>query len=98
MFDGIVLPTLRQVIAAERSFKLSARSSAETFKFNQSPRSVQTLSVASDDSDDYDSWEIRCHEISEMEVDNSLAEVPGDSLIESSSISQEGRISSPAVV
>ncbi|KAG2361697.1 hypothetical protein BDR07DRAFT_1461296 [Suillus spraguei] len=89
VFDGIVLPTLRQVIAAERSFKLSTRSSAETFKFNQSPRSVQTLSVASDDSDDYDSWEIRCHEISEMEVDNSLAEVPGDSLIESSSISQE---------
>lgn len=115
MFDGVVLPTLRQVVAAERSFELSTRSSAETFQFNDPPRSVQTLSIASDYSDDYDSWEIRCAEIgssgtpssyihmpvlmiTEMEVEDSLAEVPGDSLIESSCILQEGRISSPAVL
>lgn len=91
VFDGVVLPTLRQVVAAERGFELSTRSSAETFQFNDPPRSVQTLSIASDYSDDYDSWEIRCAEIgsSEMEVEDSLAEVPGDSLIESSSILQE---------
>ncbi|KAG1748753.1 hypothetical protein EDB19DRAFT_1683495 [Suillus lakei] len=91
VFDGIVLPTLRQVVAAERSFELSSGSSAETFRFNDPPRSVQTLSVASDDSDDYDNWEICCTEIgfSEMEVDDSLAEVPGSSLIESSSILRE---------
>jgi hypothetical protein len=114
VFDGVMLPTLRQVVAAERCFELSTGSSAETFQFNDSPRSVQTLSIASDDSDDYDSWEVRCAEIdssgtpssyihmpalmiTEMEVENSLAEVPGDSLIESSSILQEGRISSSAV-
>ncbi|KAG2134247.1 hypothetical protein BD769DRAFT_1443857 [Suillus cothurnatus] len=80
VFNGIVLPTLRQVVVAERSLALSTRSSAETFQFNDSPRSVQTLSIASDDSDDYDSWEIRCNiGSSEMEVDDSLAEVPGDS-------------------
>lgn len=91
VFDGVVLPTLRQVVAAERGFELSTRSSAETFQFNDPPRSVQTLSIASDYSDDYDSWEIPCAEIgsSEMEVEDSLAEVPGDSLIESSSILQE---------
>ncbi|KAG1774913.1 hypothetical protein EV702DRAFT_475118 [Suillus placidus] len=92
VFDGIVLSTLRQVVAAERTFELSTGSSAaETFQFNDPPRSVQTPSVASDDSDDYDSWEIRYTEIgsSEMEVDDFLAEVPGDSLIESSSILQE---------
>ncbi|KAG2342192.1 hypothetical protein BDR05DRAFT_1060484 [Suillus weaverae] len=92
VFDGVVLPTLRQVVAAERSFELSTGSSAaETFQFNDPPRSVQTPSVASDDSDDYDSWEIRYTEIgsSEMDVDDFLAEVPGDSLIESSSILQE---------
>jgi len=61
VFNGIVLPTLRQVVVAERSLALSTRSSAETFQFNDSPRSVQTLSIASDDSDDYDSWEIRCN-------------------------------------
>ncbi|KAG2037796.1 hypothetical protein BDR03DRAFT_919410 [Suillus americanus] len=96
VFDGIVLPTLRQVVAAERGFELSTRSSVETFQFNDPPRSVQTLSIASDDSDDYDSWEIRCAEIgsSEMEVDDSLADVPWDSLMESNSILQEGGISS----
>ncbi|KAG2155936.1 uncharacterized protein EDB93DRAFT_1128913 [Suillus bovinus] len=91
VFDGVVLPTLRQVIAAERSLELSTGSSVETFQFNDPPRSVQTPSIASDDSVDYDSWEIRYAEIgsSEMEVDDSLAEVPGDSLIENSSLSQE---------
>ncbi|KAG1720485.1 hypothetical protein EDB19DRAFT_2029867 [Suillus lakei] len=99
VFDGIVLPTLRQVVAAERSFELSSGSSAETFRFNDPPRSVQTLSVASDDSDDYDNWEICCTEIgfSEMEVDDSLAEVPGSSLIESSSILREGTLETRAV-
>ncbi|KAG1885022.1 hypothetical protein F4604DRAFT_1729088 [Suillus subluteus] len=98
VFDGVVLPTLRQVVAAERSFGLSTRSSTETFQFNDPPRSVQTLSIASDDSDDYDSWEIRCAEIgsSEMEVDDSLAEVPRDSLMESSNILQEGTMETRA--
>ncbi|KAG1822874.1 uncharacterized protein BJ212DRAFT_1477283 [Suillus subaureus] len=98
VFDGVVLPTLRQVVAAERSLELSTRSSAETFQFNDPHRSVQTLSIASDDSDDYDSWEIRCAEIgfSEMEVDNSLAGVPWDSLMESNSILQEGTMKAQA--
>ncbi|KAG0704225.1 hypothetical protein DFH29DRAFT_912381 [Suillus ampliporus] len=91
VFDGIVLPTLRQVIAAERnrSFEPLTGSSPETFQFNDPPRSVQTLSVASDD--DYDSWEIRCPEMStsDMDVDDSVAEVPESPQQESSSILQE---------
>ncbi|KAG2151294.1 hypothetical protein DEU56DRAFT_777115 [Suillus clintonianus] len=95
VLDSVVLPTLRQVVAAEqsRSFQLSAGSSAETFQFNEPPRSAQTLSVASDGSDDYDSWEIPCTEIitSELDVDDSLVKVPESSLLESSSILQEVR-------
>lgn len=69
-FDGVVLPTLRQVMAAEqsRSFEpLIGSLSPETpeaVRFSGSPRSVRTLSIASDDSHDYDSWEIRCPEMS----------------------------------
>ncbi|OAX38765.1 hypothetical protein K503DRAFT_740676 [Rhizopogon vinicolor AM-OR11-026] len=96
-FDGIVLPTLRQVVAAEqsRNFWMSTGSlqseAAEAFRFSDPPRSIRTLSIASDDSDDYDSWEIRCPEMStsEMEVDDSLAEAPESSLVESSNILQE---------
>ncbi|OJA17222.1 hypothetical protein AZE42_00200 [Rhizopogon vesiculosus] len=96
-FDGVVLPTLRQVVAAEqsRNFGMSTGSlqpeAAEALRFSDPPRSVRTLSIASDDSDDYDSWEIRCPEMStsEMEVDDSLAEAPESSLVESSSILQE---------
>jgi hypothetical protein len=69
-FDGIVLPTLRQVVAAEqsRSFELLAASlqskTSEALRFSDPPRPVRTFSIASDDSNDYDSWEIRCPEMS----------------------------------
>jgi len=64
-FDGVVLPTLRQIVAAEqsRSLELLAASphpeTAEAFQFSDPSRSVCTPSTLSDDSDDYDSWEIR---------------------------------------
>lgn len=69
-FDGVVLPTLRQVMAAEQSRRFEPLigilppETPEAVRFSDPPRSVRALSIASDDSYDYDSWEIRCPEMS----------------------------------
>ncbi|KAH7919238.1 hypothetical protein BV22DRAFT_1075479 [Leucogyrophana mollusca] len=92
VFDGIELPTLRQVLARDRQGSRTASAQPKSIKEARVP-SLQQISgppltrSPSVSSEEYDSWELGCLEAdaSEMEVDDSLVAAPFSSPLQTQS-------------